>query len=460
MLIISLFLAVLPMLANAEVPAAAQTGEGEAPDTLALDLKACREMAKEGNATVKNAYLDIEAARHQKMEAFAEYFPSISINSMGFYAINPLVDITMKDVLGSSDLAHNIMNQINQITQPQGMNIGYETLHWGYLAMASVIQPVFAGGRIVNGNRLASLGIEAAQLKTRMTATEQQEEIDKKYWQLVSLDEKERSLQTGEKLVENVWKTVNSAKNAGLALQTDLMQVEKEKNKLRIQRKRLDSGKRLAKMDLLNTIGQPFALLESNAEEGLPFIDKIGFETGLDSLEGPEGLYVDEAEAAQESVESRLLELSVKAAKLQKKMEVGATLPEIGIGFAGGYGKLMGPESQWNGIALAKISIPITDWWKVSHKARRLEIKVKQAENQRDFLQSQLRLKAQMLWEEVACTWEELEIARENVKISEQAYALTAAQFSSGQNTLNELMKASSDLQLSIDEQKNKGTVK
>lgn len=429
------------------------------PDTLGrlvLGLDDCLNTAREGNVALRNARLDIEAAKHQKREAFAEYFPSVSINAVGFYSIDPMLDLTLKDFLGSSDMAHNIINQAEQISGQLGLKLGYTALDYGYMVSASIMQPLFAGGRIVNGNRLAKVGIHATELQTDIVRKQQEEEIAAKYWQMISLNEKEKSLESGEKLADNVYMTVNSARKAGLALDLDLLMVEKERNNLKSKRTRLESGKRLAKMDLLNTIGQPYALLSDNATAEKPFIDNIEFSNSEEELEEPESYYVDEFEAASSSNETRLLDLSVEAARLQKKMEVGKTMPEIGVGFAGGYGRVLGPDSEWNGVALAKVSIPITDWWKVSHKARRLDIKVEQACNQRDFLHSQLALKVQMLWEEVLCTWEEMEIAGESVALSEKAYLKMQSRYSAGDATMSDYLKSSSDLQLALDEYSDK----
>lgn len=435
------------------LPAAGMAQEVEpAKDSLLLDLRTCREKAREGNADIRNAYLDIEAARQQKMEAFTMYFPSMSVRSMGFYALDPFVEIGMRDILGNSDLANNIMNQINQITRPQGINLGYEGMDWGFIAVASVIQPVFAGGRIVNGNRLAQIGVKAAELKTSMTETAQTEEIDKKYWQLISLKEKSRSLDAGEELAETLYTTVDAARRAGLALDTDLMKVMKEQNILKSKRKRLESGMRLAKMDLLNSIGQPFSLLETNATEERPFIDRIDVQADLDHLEGPESYYAEDFVASSNSTEARLLELSVEAARLEKKMEIGSTLPEVGVGLAGGYGRMMSRNPRWNGLVMAKITIPITDWWRSSHKIRRLQIKEEQARNQKVYLDNQLELKAQMLWEEVLCTWEEFGLAEENVEWSETAYERSGSTLASGQATVGEYLQAATELQLARDE--------
>ena len=422
-----------------------------AEEKIVLSLEKCHEIAQEGNATIKNSLLDIEAAKHQKKEVFAEYFPTISINSMGFYAINPLLDISLRDFLGEGQAADKVINVVDKIAGHFGMNIGYQSLDYGYTALATVTQPIFAGGRIVNGNKLAKLGIEASKLQSELTCRDQKKEIDKKYWLLASLAAKEESLSAGEKLVENIHHLVQSASKAGMALESDIMTVEKERNNLKSKRLRLESGIKLAKMDLLNTIGQPYVLLRANATVSLPFIDDIICANDIDALNDPLSYFASDFDASSQSTEARLLDLSVKAAELEKKMAMGETLPEIGVGFAGGYGRLTNSNPQWNGIAFAKLSIPLTDWWKTSHKMRRLEIKKEQAQNQRDYLQIQLNLKAQMLWEEVLCTWEELKTCEKNVELDEILYSRALSKYESGQSTTSDYLQAGSTLKQSMD---------
>ena len=431
----------------------AQTVE-ERQNYVYFSLDDCKRIAEQGSASLKNAELDIYAAQQQKKEALTMYFPKISIDALGFYALDPMLNIGLEDILGTSDMAMNIKNYVENLGLLYGFNTSYTTMDYGYLASAKVIQPLYAGGRIVNGNRLAGVGVKAAKLKSSIASRDQNESIEEKYWLIVSLEEKMQTLHEAMGYVDTIYSNVSTAVEAGLALESDLLKVRKEQNGLASKEIQLRSGIRLAKMDLMNAIGQKYSLIgapdTAGTSEKLPCIDDIRLLGDMDDLRNPLEYYVDERDAASGTEEAKLLELSVEAARLEKKMEVGKTLPEVGVGFSYGYGKTLG-DPTWNGVAFAKVSVPITDWWGASHKSKRYEAKVKQAENNREYLNSQLTLKVHMLWEKLSSAWEEMRFARESIELAEVTYRRTMDEYESGTATMTDLLKANTDLQLAQD---------
>ncbi|MBS7318022.1 MAG: TolC family protein, partial [Bacteroidales bacterium] len=61
---------------------------------LVLTLDECLDMASEHDPYLVNSRLDVQAAIYQKQEAAAEYFPSVSLNAIGFKAFDPLLHLT------------------------------------------------------------------------------------------------------------------------------------------------------------------------------------------------------------------------------------------------------------------------------------------------------------------------------------------------------------------------------
>ena len=156
-----------------------------------LSLDECRHMALDcSNAAVK-ARLDIRAAQYQKQEALSEYFPKVSAFSLGFKALNPMIDMGIKDIFGSNDFTNNLQNIIDSYAPMVGVTPRVSLMSGGYTAGVSVLQPVYAGGRIVNGNRLASLGVEAARLSGSIAERKLMGDVDELYWELVCLQEKQ-----------------------------------------------------------------------------------------------------------------------------------------------------------------------------------------------------------------------------------------------------------------------------
>ena len=64
----------------------------------------------------------------------------------------------------------------------------------GTVAGVNAIQPVFAGGQIVNGNKLAKVGEQVSRLQLQLAESEVEKTTAQYYWQMVSLQEKMKPL--------------------------------------------------------------------------------------------------------------------------------------------------------------------------------------------------------------------------------------------------------------------------
>jgi len=395
----------------------------------ALSLEECFTIASEGNVNVKNTRLDYMSAKMLKREAFAHYFPTVDIRAVGFHALNPLVRITTKDVLGTSAYGTTLNYYVETMANMYGIKPRYETLSNAYGAAVILTQPIFAGGRIVNSNKLASLGIEAASLNESIARRDASTDIEKKYWLAVSLEQKMNVVNAGLKLAESLYKDVNSALSSGLATVTEKEEVEIGRQDLNAKRIRLKGGIMLARMDLCNAIG-----LESSEALDLVLSDQ------LDSCSSPDHYYVDPSGVVPSLEEAQLLKLAVKQKQLEKKLAMGEALPEIGVGALYGYGQLIGTP-QTNGMVFASLKIPITDWSIADSKMKNLDYQLEKATNQRDYLCSMLELQLRQLWVEVESTWEELQLKEESVLHAREIMTHTTEDFNAGMATRSQLME-------------------
>lgn len=428
------------------------SAEGETGGhTKEISLEQCQQMALENNPYVLNSDLDIWAAQAQKREAVAEYFPKVSINALAFYAFDPLLEIGVKDIFGDNDFSNNLNNTFNNMAAQYGFDPVYSTLKQGVTATVSAVQPIFAGGRIVNGNKLAALGIEAARLKREVQLRTTSEDIEKGYWQVVSLEEKMRTLDQMESLVDTLYKDVNAAVAAGLATENDLLQVRLQKNKVRSGKIQVKNGIRLAKMNLFNSIGLQYNPYSTIQKDSIPYIDDIRLTDRLEDLEAPDAYYRPEEEIAARQAETRLLDLSVRSKKLEKKMTVGETLPQIGVGASYGYGNII-DKGQMNGAVFATVQIPLSDWGKTARKIQRYDYQIQKAENERDYLNAQIILQIRQLWLDLTASWEQLMVSQESVETARVSVDQLEAQYKAGMSPLSELLQAQTQLQESSNE--------
>ncbi len=417
---------------------------------LRLTLEECREMALQNNSSAVGAALDLEAARYQKQEAFAEYFPRVSAMGFGFWAFDPLLEIGVKDIFGNNDFSNNLQGLIDSYAPMYGLPTSYTTLSRGYLAGVSVMQPIFAGGRIVNGNRLAALGVEAAGLQQEVQRRSTSDEIEGYWWQVVSLQEKRELLAGSKEFVDTLFRDVTAAYEAGLVTEDELLQVKLARNELLSNEVQLDNGLKLAKMNLLNSIGQGYTVISANASEERPYIDSIVLadEEGLPGP--PEAYYVDEESIAASMEETRLLELQVEAAELQKKMALGEALPQLAVGATYGYYDFTG-KGDFNGLAFATVQIPISDWGKTGAKMKRLQTQVDKAASQRDYLQSQIILGVRQSWVELNSAWSQYQLALDSEAAAEASFGRVERNYEAGMVTIAELLQSQTSLRQASD---------
>ena len=381
---------------------------------VSLSIKDCIVLSEANNPYIKNTFLDIQSARSQKKEVFAEYFPRLSFRALGISSYDYLIDIVVGrevgDALRESELG------------------GYT--RFGLNATFTLMQPIYAGGRINTGNKLAKVGIKAAELKHKVNLREKREEIEKMYWEIVALEEKRHTIKHLEELLDILHRDVTSAIDAGVVTESDLLLVKMKKNELKSGKIHLEGGIRLLKMNLFNTIGQGYTLVKGVADTTKPYIDNIVLADRLSSLLPPSDYYIPEEEFAAGVSETELLGIMVEAKQLEKKLALGEYLPAAGVGISYGFSNFTNSNS--NAIGLATISIPISNWGKGSMKLKRLNNEIQKAVNEKEHLTSQLVLQARQLWLNLNVAWEQMKVAEENLELAEKNVYNQMSRFNAG----------------------------
>lgn len=378
-------------------------------------LEDCKKMAIENNWKTKNSRLDIEASDQVKKEAFTNYFPSVSASGMGLLPKDPLISMNM-----------------------MGMPLGM--IDKGFEAGISVVQPIFAGGKIVTGNKLADLGKEVNQYKAKLSENEAVLNTETLYWQLVSLYEKVKTLDVIDNQLDVLLKDVELSYKAGLITHNDVLKVRLKKNEIQSNRLNLDNGIKLLKMSLTKTMGlgpmptQDFEIIIADTE----------------NVDSPIAYYVDHQTALQDRTESKLLDKSVEASKLQTRMKRGDYLPTVAIG-ATYYGESMIDKWRGNGIVFASVSIPLSGWWGGSHAIKKQKIEEQIAYNNKIDTREQLLLQMQNVKNELDNAYQQILLAKEAVEQATENLRLNNNFYKAGTVTLTDVLDAQTLLQQNRD---------
>lgn len=396
-----------------------------------LTLKDCLRMGEDNNPYVKNTRLDILSSKALKGELTWEYFPTVSLYGLGYYAQKPLISISPTDILGTSDFAWELNNAYVNLANENGLKTRYTTMKKGYATTLSLMQPIYAGGRIFNGNRLAAVGIEASQLQAEVKIRDIREEVEGKYWLVVALQEKMTTLDKAGAVIDSLYRFVSSAQEAGLVADADVVNVKQKMAELSSGRVKLRNGLKLAKMDLFNAIGFKYEYLK---------LDSYRLSGELDSIESVESIV---AESDALPIESRLLEIQEKAKKLEKRVSIGEFLPEVGIGLFYAYDNIQNKNSgQFNGMGVISVKIPLTGIGKAAERARRMDYEIEKVRNEKVYLEAQLELQKHQLFLAIETAQSQAEMSKSLMDDAQTQLWRCEGSYKAGRSTLSDLLQA------------------
>ena len=378
-------------------------------------LDECINSALKYNVKVRNAENDLEMAKHDKKEAFTKYFPNISAVGSGFIANEPLVQMQMS---------------------PEAK---MEMLKDGMLGGISATMPLFTGGQIVNGNKLAKLGVNMKALQKKQTDDEVRLEVERYFWQIVMLKEKLKTISLVEKQLERLETDVQASVDAGIVTRNDLLQVQLKKNDVL-------SGK----IQLENSLNVSLSLLGQHIGAKSDSID-VAFVVEEHLSESPQTLFCNHTDAVERTNEYGLLKQNLQASKLQYKMAVGKNLPTVAIGGGLVYDNFVMGQDQSFYMGFVTVSVPISGWWGGTHSIKKHKLQVKNAENLLNDNSEMLVIRMQNVWNTLNDSYRKAEIALLSVEQSSENLRLNMDYYSAGTATMSELLDAQTLYQQSRD---------
>ena len=398
-----------------------------AVDSCLLSLDSCKVLALQNNLEIKNAALDVEAAQEVKKQAFTKYFPNVSAVAGGYYAANPLFEYSIDDIENANarQWLHNLYFEYGAAL---GLPDRISLCENGVLTGAMVLQPVYMGGQIVNGNRLAKVGVEAAKLQGELTQDRILQQVEEYYWLIISLQEKQKTLQQAKTFLDTLQRDVNAAAEAGLVSKNDPLKVKLKWNEVYYNLEKLQNGILLATDALRQMIGQDKGVLI--------LTDTIG------DISEWQARWTDLGRAVQGRKEAQLLDLQVDAEKLKKKMTMGETLPHLMVGGTASYGNLVFDHYTANALAFATLQVPLTGWWEASHKLKQHDILIQKAENERADLLQKMYLEMMQAWNNVGEAYNQYKLTGMALQDAEANLQDAKANYDAGMIPVSELLEA------------------
>jgi outer membrane protein TolC len=436
--IISLLLSAFVFSALAQVSTPLSFGEGAGVRLYTLEQ--IKDSALQNNFAIRSAKYGIEAAQQQRKEAFTKYFPNVSGTGLWFNANKGTAQTTINP---SENISPELGATLAQILPVEALAalanpISISMMKNGTIGSLMAVQPVFAGGQIINGNKLAKVGEDVSRLQLQLSENEVEKAAEQYFWQLASLQEKMNTVEAVDTLLRDIYNDVDVAVRAGVAMRNDLLQVQLRLNDIESQRLKLQNGIAIVKQ----LLGQ-YAGLTTTFNIVLPDMNQQ-----LYSLPSPVG----EGTGLRLLPEYQLLDKQVEAANLQKKMAIGQNLPSVAVGAGYNYHNLMENDHTF-GMIFATVSVPISDWWGGSHTIKRKKIEHQKAVDQQEDNAQLLKIRMQNAWNGVQEAYQQLLLAQRSIEQAEENLRLNRDYYRAGTSRMSDLLEAQLLYQQSLDKQ-------
>ena len=405
----------------------------------AYTLEQIKDSALHNNIAIRHARHSIDAAKEQRKEVFTKYFPNVSGTGLWFNAnqgmaqasINPseMVPASLASTLATMLPAEALVALANPISISMMKN--------GTIGSLMAVQPVFAGGQIINGTKLAKVGEEVSRLQLQLSENEVEKTAEQYFWQLASLQEKMKTVDAVDTLLADIHKDVDVAVRAGLAMRNDLLQVELRQNDIESQRLKLQNGISIVRLLLSQYCGLRDTSFTITYQSDAP--------STLLSRQ-------DHDQALLGTAEYQLLDKQVEATSLQKKIAVGQNLPSVAVGAGYNYHNLLDNNTTF-GMVFATVSVPISDWWGGSHTIKRRKIEHQQAVEQLEDNAQLLQIRMQNAWNGLEESYQQLLLAQRGIEQAKENLRLNRNYYKAGISKMSDLLEAQMLYQQSCDKQ-------
>ncbi len=447
---------------------------------MTLTLDSCRAMALRNNNQLNATRLKQDVAKDVRKAARTNYLPKIdavggyeyfnkqisllsdeqkaSFSSLGTnlstslgsnlstlltgLAQNGLISLTTAQDLGT--IFQNLGPGLAQMGDAVGQNI-VDAFHTDNrnMWMGSVMarQPIYMGGAIVAANKMADIAEKIAADDLRGMTQNTLYDIDKTYWLVVSLKQKQRLALSYRDLVSKLNDDVHKMIDQGLATRADGLKVDVKVNEADMQLTQVEDGLTLSKMLLCQLCGIPATSEITLADEDNEVLNLV------DETAGLEGLSPDNRP------ELNMLEHAVELGKQSTNLTRAAFLPHIAL--TGGY--LVSNPNVFNGFEKkfagvwnvgVLVQVPVWNWFEGVYKVRASKTATNIARMELDDAREKIDLQVEQSRFKVDEAKKRLQMATRNVANAEENLRCANVGFREGVMESTEVMAAQTAWQL------------
>lgn len=391
----------------------------------ALTLDECVRLARENNRKIEASEQQLRSYLYEQRSARALFFPSFSLTGNALYST---ADGSYSSGSGQLPVLGADGIPTGQTAFFPGIDLAYD-LDWIYGGGIKAELPVYMGGKIRAGYRMAKIGSEMARQSRRLTESEVIVETSQAYANVVRASELVQVAVSYHDLLTELMRSVESARKHGMKSQSDVLKVQVKLNESELSLRRAENGHRLAMMNLCHYIGRPLTD-RIETDPALPETD-YAFKGQADIFDRPEYL---------------ILERKESLAKQQINVARSERLPQVGL--VGQYGYLNGVElnghkliDSWNFLVGVQVSFPIFDFGRRGGKVKSAKAQYAQVQAERQDTNERLTLEMTRAYNNLDEALLERNLAESSMVSAEESLRASRLQYEKGMESLSDYLE-------------------
>jgi outer membrane protein TolC len=409
-----------------------------------MTLEKCRETALANNRSITIAALNQDQAEYTRKAYRANYFPKFSATGNYLYTNKKI-----KYTLTGNYLPTFVPDPATGALVPNILAVGSDgkpifkeyayfpdmdlslNLSGAWMAGVRAEQPLFTGGKITAGYKMARIGGEIAALNMQLSRADLIVQTDEAYWTYVQANELLKLAFSYQRAVAELLRNVQDAQQAGMKHANDVLKVQVKANEAELQILRAQNGVNLARKNLCHIMGLPL-----HTPLALP-----------ESVEEPPPFPLNRKADPSNRPEWALLEKQVELKAQQINLVRSDFLPQIGImahyGYANGL-QLNGSKLLDNASfsVLASVTIPLFQWGEGRNKIRAAQAERAAARLQRENIGEQMTLDLSRAIDKCDESALEVSLTARSLRQAEENMHVSRLQYDAGMEPLSALLES------------------
>jgi outer membrane protein TolC len=315
-IVTGVILIVGPLIAYGVGPQAPRAKRDAAPQRLAIDNAVAIALAR--NLRMAESRLSIQEKEHQRREAYSDFFPTLDLQYIA-QADRYQQASNIQAFAGTHDArAAGIINPSGTFSDYPYRIDPYRT----FILNATLTQPVFTAGRILNNYKYARLGVDFQELQLEVTRQDLILEVYEAYYQLLQSQKLLEVANQSIVALESLRNQTMEFYKAGVVPKVDVLSTEGQLAQARIQKTQAQTDIERYRADLNFLLRYP-------QETPTQIVEDMAY---IPSPYSIPGIY---RTAAGNRIEIRQANISVEQAVSLMKAAQADLIPQVNIQISG-----------------------------------------------------------------------------------------------------------------------------